>query len=377
MKIRDFGVEMWMNAYENDCAYNLAETCVCSLGVDELLELSGKREETLEQLLATRLTYGEIAGSPRLRRAIAGLYQGIRPEEITITNGAIGANALTMLTLVEPGDQVISVLPTYQQHYSIPESIGAHTGILRLREENGWLPDLDELRDLVKAAGGKVKLININNPNNPTGSVMEEPLLREIVEIAREAGAWLLCDEVYRGLCHEGDPYTASVADLYEKGISTGSMSKAYSLAGLRLGWIAGPAELAPMLSRQRDYHVISVGRLDDLLSAVALESRDAIAARNLAICREGGRLLEEFVRGEPHISYVKPKGGTTAFLRYDLPMASADLCRRLQAETGVMLLPGSALDVEGYLRIGYCNDPAVTKAGLERFGEWLRRFPV
>ncbi len=375
MKIRDFGVEMWMNAYENDCTHNLAETCVRSLTVEELLDLSGKREETLEQLVQTRLTYGDIPGSPRLRQAIAGLYQAMSPERVTITNGAIGANALTMLTLVEPGDRVISVLPTYQQHYSIPESIGAQVDILQLREENGWLPDLDELRGLVKKAGGKVRLININNPNNPTGSVMEEPMLREIAGIAREAGAWLLCDEVYRGLCHQGDPYTASVGDLYEKGISTGSMSKVYSLAGLRLGWIAGPRELTERLERQRDYHIISVGRLDDLLASVALESREAISTRNLAICREGGRLLAEFVAGEPHISYVKPKGGTTAFLRYDLPMESAELCRRLQEETGVMLLPGSALDMEGYLRIGYCNDPGITEAGLARFGEWLRQF--
>lgn len=375
MKIRDFGVEMWMNAYENDCTHNLAETCVRSLTVEELLDLSGKREETLEQLVQTRLTYGDIPGSLRLRQAIAGLYQAMSPERVTITNGAIGANALTMLTLVEPGDRVISVLPTYQQHYSIPESIGAQVDILQLREENGWLPDLDELRGLVKKAGGKVRLININNPNNPTGSVMEEPMLREIACIAREAGAWLLCDEVYRGLCHQGDPYTASVADLYEKGISTGSMSKVYSLAGLRLGWIAGPRELTERLERQRDYHIISVGRLDDLLASVALESREAISTRNLAICREGGRLLAEFVAGEPHISYVKPKGGTTAFLRYDLPMESAELCRRLQEETGVMLLPGSALDMEGYLRIGYCNDPGITEAGLARFGEWLRQF--
>ena len=375
MKIRDFGVEMWMNAYENDCTHNLAETCVRSLTVEELLDLSGKREETLEQLVQTRLTYGDIPGSPRLRQAIAGLYRIMSPERVTITNGAIGANALTMLTLVEPGDRVISVLPTYQQHYSIPESIGAQVDILQLREENGWLPDLDELRGLVKKAGGKVRLININNPNNPTGSVMEEPMLREIAGIAREAGAWLLCDEVYRGLCHQGDPYTASVADLYEKGISTGSMSKVYSLAGLRLGWIAGPRDLTERLERQRDYHIISVGRLDDLLASVALESREAISARNLAICREGGRLLAEFVAGEPHISYVKPKGGTTAFLRYDLPMESAELCRRLQEETGVMLLPGSALDMEGYLRIGYCNDPGITEAGLARFGEWLRQF--
>lgn len=375
MKIRDFGVEMWMNAYENDCTHNLAETCVRSLTVEELLDLSGKREETLEQLVQTRLTYGDIPGSPRLRQAIAGLYQAMSPERVTITNGAIGANALTMLTLVEPGDRVISVLPTYQQHYSIPESIGAQVDILQLREENGWLPDLDELRGLVKKAGGKVRLININNPNNPTGSVMEEPMLREIAGIAREAGAWLLCDEVYRGLCHQGDAYTASVADLYEKGISTGSMSKVYSLAGLRLGWIAGPRELTERLERQRDYHIISVGRLDDLLASVALESREAISARNLGICREGGRLLDGFVAGEPHITYVKPKGGTTAFLRYDLPMESAELCRRLQEETGVMLLPGSALDMEGYLRIGYCNDPGITEAGLARFGEWLRQF--
>ena len=375
MKIRDFGVEIWMNAYENDCTYNLAETCVCSLSVGELLALSGQREAVLEELAATRLTYGDIEGSPRLRRAIAGLYRSQPPEQITITNGAIGANALAMLTLVEPGDRVISVLPTYQQHYSIPESIGARVDILQLREEDGWLPDLDRLRQLVKEAGGRVKLININNPNNPTGSVMEEPMLREIACIAREAGAWLLCDEVYRGLCHQGDPYTASVADLYEKGISTGSMSKVYSLAGLRLGWIAGPRELTERLERQRDYHIISVGRLDDLLASVALESREAISTRNLAICREGGRLLAEFVAGEPHISYVKPKGGTTAFLRYDLPMESAELCRRLQEETGVMLLPGSALDMEGYLRIGYCNDPGITEAGLARFGEWLRQF--
>jgi aspartate/methionine/tyrosine aminotransferase len=372
MKIRDFGVEIWMNAYETHCRYNLAETCVCSLSVGELLELSGQGEAVMEELAATRLTYGDIEGSPRLRRAIAGLYRHQAPEDITITNGAIGANSLTMLALVEPGDRVISVLPTYQQHYSIPESIGARVDILRLREENGWLPDLDELRGLVKAAGGRVKLININNPNNPTGSVMEEPLLREIVEIAREAGAWLLCDEVYRGLCHQGDPYTPSVADLYEKGISTGSMSKTYSLAGLRLGWIAGPRELWELLSRHRDYHIISVGRIDDLLAAVALEAREAISRRNLAICREGGRLLREFVESQPRISYVMPKGGTTAFLKYDLPMESAALCRKLQEETGVMLLPGSALDVEGYLRIGYCNDPAITKAGLAIFDRWL-----
>ena len=155
MKIRDFGVEMWMNAYETHCRWNLAETCVASLSVGELLELSGRKEAVMEELSATRLTYGDIEGSPRLRKAIAGLYRSVSPEDITVTNGAIGANALAMLTLVEPGDRVISVLPTYQQHYSIPESIGAEVGILRLREEKAWLPDLDELRDYFRNGGAK------------------------------------------------------------------------------------------------------------------------------------------------------------------------------------------------------------------------------
>lgn len=351
MKIRDFGVEIWMNAYENHCQYNLAETCVQSLSVGELLDLSDRREAVLEELAATRLTYGDIEGSPRLRQAIAGLYQSIAPEQITVTNGAIGANALTMLALVEPGDQVISVLPTYQQHYSIPESIGAQVHILRLREETGWLPDPEELRGLVRAAGGRVKLININNPNNPTGSVMEEPLLRELVEIARSAGAWLLCDEVYRGLCHQGEAYTASVADLYEKGISTGSMSKTYSLAGLRLGWVAGPAELWQLLSRHRDYHIISVGRLDDLLAATALECREAISARNLAICREGGppsgrvcgkpapHLLCEAKGGHHRLPEIRPAAGKRPALpeaaggnRGDAPSRLRPGCGRVPA---------------------------------------------
>jgi aspartate/methionine/tyrosine aminotransferase len=125
MKIKDFGVEIWMNAYENDCEYNLAETCIESLTVDELLEISNKKEEILKEIIGMKLTYGAIEGSIPLRTAVAGLYKNVKPENITITHGGASANALSIMTLVEPGDRVISVLPTYQQHYSIPESIGA------------------------------------------------------------------------------------------------------------------------------------------------------------------------------------------------------------------------------------------------------------
>ena len=223
MKIRDFGVEIWMNRYENHCELNLAETCVESLTVAELLDMAGKKDDILSELLPMKLTYGAIEGSERLRNLIAGLYENQALENVVVTHGAIGANALVHETLVEPGDRVISVLPTYQQHYSIPESYGADVQILKLAAEHGFLPDLAELRRL--AVPG-TKLICLNNPNNPTGALMDRDFLMEIVAIARACGAWILCDEVYRGTDQEGDGMTASIADLYEMGISTGSMSK-------------------------------------------------------------------------------------------------------------------------------------------------------
>jgi aspartate/methionine/tyrosine aminotransferase len=370
MKIRDFGVEIWMNAYENLCELNLAETCVQSLTVAELLNLAGKTNVILEELLPLKLTYGAIEGSERLRNLVAGLYEKQTNENVTITHGAIGANALVHETLVEPGDRVISVLPTYQQHYSIPESYGADVQILKLRPEHGFLPDLDELRRLATPG---TRLIAINNPNNPTGSLMDRAFLEQVAGIARECGAWILCDEVYRGTDQEGDGLTASIADLYAKGISTGSMSKSYSLAGLRLGWIVAPKELIQAVSIHRDYNTISVGMLDDHFASIALENRDKILSRSKAITRTNLAILSDWVDAEKLISWVKPQSGTTALLKYDLPIASREFCVRLLEKTGVMLTPGSAMDMEGWLRIGYANGEPVLREGLSRMSRFLR----
>ncbi|WP_374369167.1 aminotransferase [Dongia sp.] len=374
MKIREFGVEIWMNKYETQCALNLAETCVESLTIAELLEMAGKTGTILAELLPLKMTYGAIEGSERLRSAIASLYAGQKIHNITVTHGAIGANALVHETLVEPGDRVISVLPTYQQHYSIPASYGADVQILKLREENGFLPDLDELRRLALPG---TKLIAINNPNNPTGSLMDEAFLRAVAKIAEDCGAWVLCDEVYRGTDQTGDGFTTSIADLYGKGISTGSMSKTYSLAGLRLGWIAAPVELIQAVSIHRDYNTISVGMLDDHFAALALENRAKVLARSQKITRGNLAILDSWVAAEPRISYVKPQSGTTALLKYEADLSSEDFCVRLLKETGVMLTPGSAMDMEGYLRIGYANNPEVLTAGLARMSEFLAKLPA
>jgi aspartate/methionine/tyrosine aminotransferase len=371
VEIKPFGVEMWMNAYETRCELNLAETCVDSITLGQLLEMTGRGDSILDELLPMRLGYGDIEGSPRLRDAIAGLYAKQSRDNVLVCHGTIGANALVHQALVSRGDHVIAVVPTYQQHYSIPESIGAEVDLLRLRPEHGYLPDLAALKAMLRP---NTRLIAINNPNNPTGALIDAAMLQEIAALARSVGAWILCDEVYRGVDQEGDGFTASMADLYEKGISTAGMSKAYSLAGLRLGWIVAPREILEAAIIHRDYNTISVGRIDDHLAALALEHRDAILGRAHRITRDNLAILSEWVDREARITWVKPRSGTTALLQYDLPMSSRDFCVSLLEEEGVMFTPGSAMDMEGTLRIGYACGTEVLEQGLARVSRFLAR---
>ncbi len=371
MYIEPFGVEMWMNEWENHCEFNLAETCVESLTIEQLLRLSGQNDTDLSKLLAMKMTYGAIEGSMRLRTAIASLYDDQKPDNVIVTHGTIGANMLVHKTLVSAGDRVIAVAPSYQQHYSIPASIGADVQRLKLREEDRFIPNLDDLRAL--AVSG-TKLIAITNPNNPTGALIDQHMLTEIAAIAREVGAYILCDEVYRGTDQQGSGTTTSIVDIYEKGISTASMSKAYSLAGLRLGWICAPRNVLERVAVHRDYDTISVGMLDDHFATMALENRDKVLARSLTITRTNLATLAAWMETQPTLSWIKPRSGTTALLKFDLPMSSYDFCMSLLNETGVMFTPGSALDMEGYVRIGYANNPAILQEGLKRVSDFLAR---
>ena len=369
MKIEAFGVEQWMNEFEDHCEFNLGETCVASLTVAELLELTGVGTSALDEILELKLTYGAITGSERLRTAIAAMYDNADPAQVLITHGAIGANKLVHETLVNPTDRVISVQPTYQQHYSIPASYGADVQILTLRQENDYLPDLDELRSLVT---DNTSVIAINNPNNPTGSLMNADMLAEIGTIAASVGAHVLSDEVYRGTNQDDPGMGPSIVDLCDNGISTGSMSKSFSLAGLRLGWMVAPPNVIEAAERQRDYSTISVGRINDFLATIALESADILLERSRSITRTNLAILADWVENEPNISWVKPKAGTTALLTYDAPLPSRDFAVHMLDATGVMVVPGSALNVEGTLRIGYANHEHVLREGLPLFSQFL-----
>lgn len=371
MNIKPFAVEEWMNAYETGAKYNIAETCVDSISLDELFELSGTHKESfLNKLCARRLTYGAIEGSSDLKEGIASLYRTMAPQEIVPTHGASGGNHHVFYSLINPGDKVISIMPSYQQLYSIPVSLGADVKIMHLKKENGYLPDVDELK---KLAEGGVKMICLNNPNNPTGALIPEEILQKVIRIARDFDAYLLVDEVYRHLI-QSDDWQPSIVDMYEKGISTSSMSKVFSLAGVRLGWIAThDKDALKQMWSHRDYNLISCGMIDDAIAALALKSKEAILKRNKKIIRENLAVLDEWIEKEPRLSYVKPEAGTTALVYYDFPVDSYTLCRQMYDACGAFVTPGDCFDEPCSMRIGYAADRDTLEKGLKAMSSFFR----
>jgi len=371
MNIKPFAVEEWMNAYETGAKYNIAETCVDSISLDELFELSGTDKDAfLNKLCARRLTYGAIEGSSDLKEGIASLYRTMAPQEIVPTHGASGGNHHVFYSLINPGDKVISIMPSYQQLYSIPASLGADVKIMHLKKENGYLPDVDELK---KLAEGGAKMICLNNPNNPTGALIPEEILQKVIRIARDFDAYLLVDEVYRHLI-QSDDWQPSIVDMYEKGISTSSMSKVFSLAGVRLGWIAThDKDALKQMWSHRDYNLISCGMIDDAIAALALKSKEAILKRNKKIIRENLAVLDEWIEKEPRLSYVKPEAGTTALVYYDFPVDSYTLCRQMYDACGAFVTPGDCFDEPCSMRIGYAADRDTLEKGLKAMSTFFR----
>ena len=368
MKIEPFLVEQFMNTYEHNVELNLAETCVDPFILSEFLALMGE-ERFLEQLKKMQLTYGFIKGSPGLLEGLASLYDHMRPENILLTGGAIGANFLVFYSLIEPGDTVISVFPAYQQLYSVAKSFGANVKLLRLREDSQWLPDVNGLCKLVD---DKTKLIVTNNPHNPTGSLIEADSLRKVCTIAEEADAYLLCDESYRGLYIERDGSVPSAADISEKAVATGSFSKSFSLTGLRLGWIAAGKKIIEECMLRRDYTTISNAIIADALASLAVKHADRIYERNLENIRTNHRILSQWIKDEPLIDWVPSKAGSIAFLRYNLAIPSKDLCLRLIRDKKMLLVPGYCFGIEGYLRMGYGCKTEILEEGLSRFKAFL-----
>ena len=374
-----------MDKHETTAKYNIAETCAASISIDDLIGLSENKAKSLENLALTspKLTYGAIRGTDGLRSNLAGLYSaragGTTKDDILITPGAIAANHLVFYSLIHPGDHVICHYPTYEQLYQVPASFGAKVSLWKADPTKKWQLDVEELKSLIRP---ETKMIVINNPNNPTGAVISKSKLDEIVEIAAEKNIIIFSDEVYRPLFHSigpmDDDFPPSALNLgYNNVIVTGSLSKAYSLAGIRTGWIACKnKDIMEACAATRHYTNIAVSSLDEAVAAEALSERciHALLGRNIQLAKSNLDILESFI--DEHrwaCSWVKPVAGTTTFVKFlkmGKPVDDEVFCERLLEKTGVMFVPGSkcfggSKDFKGYVRIGFVQEKEVLEKGL------------
>ena len=366
MKIETFALERWMTTYEMDVRYDITESGIAPMSLREVIDLvpAGEREGLLAELLGTRLGYSEAPGSLALRSELAATYRATGPEEVLVTTGAIEANFLLFNVLLEAGDHVVVVHPSYQQLQSVPRAIGCDVSLWRLRAEDGFRFDLEELERLLRPG---TKLIVINTPHNPTGAVLSAAELRRVYVLAEERGAFVLCDEAYRWLnLPDGEPQAPPIRDLGPHGISVGTFSKPFGLPGLRIGWIAGPAELVAACWAMRDYTSLSPGKLNDRLATVALRHRDQVVERTRAIVAANLATADAWIAEQAEVvTWQRPRGGLLAMLRYAFGLPSDELANRLAEAYGVMLAPGSAFGYEGYLRLGLGAPPELFAAGL------------
>lgn len=368
MKIETFALERWMTAWETKTPYDIAESGIYPMTVRELLDFEppGERDRILASLLDLRLGYSEAPGTLELRRAIAATYRGTGPEEILVTTGAIEANFLLFNTLLEPGDHVVAVHPAYQQLYSVPRAIGCDVSLWKLRTEAGFRYDLGDLERLVTP---KTRLIVLNTPHNPTGAMLSAGDLERIGGLASSVGARVLADEAYRWLeIPDGEPLAPPMRDLSGAGLSVGTLSKPFGLPGLRIGWIAGPADLVARCWAMRDYVSLSPGKLNDALAVLAFKHLDSIVGRTRAIVRANLATARSwFAEHRDLVSWTPPRGGLLAMMRYSLDVPSLELSNLLAGKYGVMLAPGSAFGMENHLRIGIGQTPEIFEEGLRR----------
>jgi aspartate/methionine/tyrosine aminotransferase len=370
MKIETFDLERWMTTYELDARYDLAESGIAPPTLGELLALD-PAGATLERLLAMPLGYSEARGTAALRAAIAALYDDTTPEQILVTTGAIEANFLLCNVLLEPGDTAIAVYPAYQQLYAVPAACGATVKRWELREEEGWRFDLAALERLLD---DRTRLIVVNTPHNPTGATMPPADFRRLHALCEERGIWLLSDEAYRWLTFSGEEPAPPARSLGGRGISVGTLSKPLGLPGLRVGWLAAPEEIVRRCCAMRDYVSLSPGKLNDALALLALGHRDRLLERTRAIATENFAALHDFMEDHAGVlSWVPPRGGLLALVRYALDLPSYQFANRLAEERGVMLAPGAAFGQEHHFRIGFGPRPEVFREGLAVVADYLR----
>ena len=364
MKLEQFEMERMQSTWENLVEFNLSESGVHPMTPRELLE-----DSALDVVLDQPLVYTQSNGTKQLRAFISALYPGSTPEHVQVTNGGSEANYISVWRLVEPGDEVVMLVPNYMQTWGLVRAFGGTVRewpLVEDRTAGRWRPDLEALATLVNE---RTRLIIICTPNNPTGAALTADELDHIGRVASAHGAWVLSDEVYRG-AELGDAESPSMWGRYERVIITSGLSKAYGLPGLRIGWIVAPPEFVASTWSYHDYTTIAPGALSDRLARVALDParRPGILGRTRRIIRENLPLIEDWLNAHaPMFSWTRPQAGAIVYVRYNYSINSTELVTRLRNEKSVLIVPGDHFGMDGYLRLGFGERPDYLRSGLER----------
>ena len=364
MAFRPFEMERWQSTWENRVRYNLSESGVHPLTVRELLTLADASIDDVG------LGYGQSNGSDVLRERIAALYEGASADHVMVTNGSAEANFVAAWELIEPGDEVVILLPTYMQTHGLAEAFGARVRGVPLRPALGWQPDPDEIE---AAVTDRTRLVIVTNPGNPTGAILNDEARAALVRATASTGAWLLADEVYTGAELSGVE-TPSFFGAHERVLATGSLSKAYALPGLRIGWVLAQPDTAERLWARTDYTTIGPGDLTDALATLALrpDVRPRLLERTRGYIGRGLAVLEAWMDEQGVFDHVPPAAGAICFARYDVPISSATLAERLRVERSVLIVPGEHFGFERHIRFGIGNGEAPLRAALDEVGALL-----
>lgn len=372
-------MERWQSRYENVVRYNLSDSGVHPLSLPELLALAGEPDAAGEAVGGAGaagglgvpdipLGYGQTNGSDALRERIAALYDGAGPDQVVVTNGSAEANFITAWRLVRPGDAVAVLVPTYMQLPGLADGFGAEVRRVPLRAANGWQVDPAEA---AAAIDESVRLVVVTNPQNPTGLRLNDTSLAAVLGAAERVGAWVLADEVYAGAERDGVA-TPSLFGRYERVVATGSLSKAYGLQGLRIGWAVTPASFAEEVWARKDYTTIAVGELTDTLAGLALRAdvRPRLIERTRGIIREGVDIVDAWIGDGAPFALAGHEAGGVCFPTFDLPVDSMALAERLRAERDVLIVPGAHFEVEGHVRLAVGVPADELREALDRVGD-------
>jgi aspartate/methionine/tyrosine aminotransferase len=365
MKLKPFLLDNWLDQYEHHIEFNLAASTGPTWTVSDILELGD--DETRDRFLNHKLVYSRPAGSDSLRGAIAEM-QDVPVEAVQVVTGASEALMALMWLAAEPGVNVILPLPGFTTFSALPESLGLETRFYRLRRENGFRIDPDEIKRL---ADSKTKLILINSPHNPTGATITDDEMEALDDFAAERGIQLVSDEVYHPIYHERP--TKSAARLPHVTVVS-DLSKAFSIAGVRTGWmIEHNAQRRQQYWTARAYFTITNTTTGEILSEIAIRKRDVVLGRAQETATRNLRVLDRFMADHRDVlGWIPPQGGMTAFPWLVNGENERPFCRAA-TEHGILLAPGDCFDMPSHFRLGFAAAGDNFSKALERFGMFVK----